>query len=219
MNSHHLQTEPELATLLAAGKPIEELPEIVRARALSRARVSMANPTPVRVAGPTGRRVLALAFAASAVLLVGVAGAVVAMRTFVPQPLPPSQPMSPRSVAPAPVLPPAAAETPAVLPQAPIPTKHATRPATPSESYTAELELLHRAQAAYAGRDFASALAVVAEHRRRFPNGRLAEEREALRVRALIGAGRSSEARAAAASFAERFPRSVLLPKLSPASK
>lgn len=219
MNSHHLQSEPELEALLAAGKPIDELPEIVRARALSRARASMANPTPVRVAGPTGRRILALAFAASAVLLVGVAGAVVALRTFVPQPLPPAPPISPHSVAPAPVLPPAAPEIPALAPPAPIPSRHATRPATPSESYTAELELLHRAQTAYAGRDFASALAVVAEHRRRFPNGRLTEEREALRVRALTGAGRSNEARAAAAAFAERFPRSVLLPKLSPAAK
>jgi outer membrane protein assembly factor BamD (BamD/ComL family) len=88
-----------------------------------------------------------------------------------------------------------------------------------SESYAAELELLQRAQAAYAGRDFTDALTVVAEHRRRFPNGRLTEEREALRVRALKGAGRTNESRAAAASFAARFPRSVLLPRLSPESK
>jgi hypothetical protein len=219
MNSHNTQPEPELQTLFATGKEIQELPDIVRARALSRARASMENPAPLQVARPTGRRVLALAFAASTILLVGVAGAVVAIRTFTPQALPSAQPISPRHVTPAPTLPTAAPQATVVVPQAPIPSKHTVRPATPTESYTAELELLHRAQAAYAGRDFTSALAVVAEHRRRFPNGRLAEEREALRVRALGGAGRTSEARAAAASFAERFPRSVLLPKLGPEAK
>lgn len=219
MNPYHLQTEPELQALLAAGKEIQKLPDIVRARALSRARVLMENVTPLRVGGHAKRRVLALAFAASTILLVGVAGAVVAIRTLAPQPSPPAQPIPPRTLLPAPVLPPTAPAAPAVLPPIPVPSKHTARPATPTESYTAELELLHRAQAAYAGHDFTSALAVVAEHRRRFPNGRLAEEREALRVRALIGAGRTSEARSAASAFAERFPRSVLLPKLSPESK
>jgi hypothetical protein len=42
----------------------------------------------------------------------------------------------------------------------------------------------------------------------------LAEERDALRIRALVGAGRTPEARRAAAAFANRFPRSVLLPRL-----
>jgi len=220
MNSYHLQTDPELEALLASGKEIQKLPDIVRARALSRARISTETVTPLRVTGRTGRRVLALAFAASAILLVGVAGAVVAIRTLAPPASPPpAQPISPRTVVPTPVLPPAIPAAPAVVPQAPIPAKHTVRPATPTESYTAELELLHRAQADYAGHDFASALAVVAEHRRRFPNGRLAEEREALRVRALIGAGRTSEARSAAAAFAERFPRSVLLPRLTPEAK
>ena len=59
------------------------------------------------------------------------------------------------------------------------------RPITAQESYAAELALLQRAQVAYAGRDFPGALALVAEHARQFPNGRLAEEREALRVRSL----------------------------------
>jgi hypothetical protein len=74
--------------------------------------------------------------------------------------------------------------------------------------------LLRRAHAAYAGRDFASALGLAAEHARRFPNGVLAEQRDALRVRSLAGAGRTSEARGAAKAFASRFPRSVLLPQI-----
>ena len=79
------------------------------------------------------------------------------------------------------------------------------------ESYAAELELLRRAHAAYGGGDFANALRLLATHARRFPNGRLSEEREALRVRALSSSGQGDSARRAARAFADRFPRSVLL--------
>ena len=59
----------------------------------------------------------------------------------------------------------------------------------------------------------------VAEHGRRFPNGRLAEEREALRVRSLAHAGRGDEARRALASFGKRFPHSAFLPRLQEAAR
>jgi hypothetical protein len=218
MNPSNLQREPELDVLLTAGKPIEQVPDLVRARALARARASMEGAAAARLpATPRGsRRVLSLAIAASLVLVAGVAGAVVAIRTLVPQALPPAPVLKQHVVAPAPVAPAEPAMQPTVV--APAPSKRPARPSIVSESYAAELELLQRAQAAYAGRAFKDALTVVAEHRRRFPNGRLAEEREALRVRALSGAGRTSEARAAAAAFAERFPRSVLLPRLTPES-
>jgi outer membrane protein assembly factor BamD (BamD/ComL family) len=80
-----------------------------------------------------------------------------------------------------------------------------------ADSYTAELALLRRAHAAYGSHDFTAALRLLAEHGSRFPNGRLAEEREALRVRALSGSGLNEAARVAAHSFAARFPHSVLL--------
>jgi hypothetical protein len=67
---------------------------------------------------------------------------------------------------------------------------------------------------AHATSDFPGALALVAEHSRRFPKGRLAEEREALRVRSLIGSQRMDEARRAIAEFEVRFPRSVFLSRL-----
>ena len=54
--------------------------------------------------------------------------------------------------------------------------------------------------------------ALAAEHARRFRDGPLAEECEALRVESLLAAGHASEARRAAVAFAKRFPRSVLLP-------
>jgi hypothetical protein len=55
---------------------------------------------------------------------------------------------------------------------------------------------------------------VVARHAHRFPNGRLSEEREAFRIRSLVGSGQTDEGRRAVTAFARRFPRSVLLPRL-----
>jgi hypothetical protein len=75
-----------------------------------------------------------------------------------------------------------------------------------------ELRVLEPARVAVARGEFAKAMRPIAEHARRFKEGRLAEEREALRVKALAGLGRSEEARRAAAAFASRFPRSPLLP-------
>jgi hypothetical protein len=62
--------------------------------------------------------------------------------------------------------------------------------------------------------DWAAAWTAIEEHRRRYPNGQLAEEREALRVETLAAMGRSDEARGAARAFAERFPESVLLARV-----
>ena len=102
----------------------------------------------------------------------------------------------------------------AQLPPAPI---AAQAPAAPSRGEAAreELRLLRQARAAVARTDFAAALPPLTEHARRFKDGRLAEEREALRVKALAGLGRTDEARRAAAAFKARFPRSVLLPIVS----
>jgi hypothetical protein len=86
---------------------------------------------------------------------------------------------------------------------------------SPMEADRVELRLLRKARVAVARGDFATALSPLAEHARRFKNGRLAEEREALRVKALAGLGRTEEARRAAAAFRARFPRSVLRPAVS----
>jgi hypothetical protein len=71
------------------------------------------------------------------------------------------------------------------------------------------------ARAAVARQDFAAALVPIGEHARRFKGGRLTEEREALRVKALSGLGRTEEARHAANAFETRFPNSVLQPAVS----
>jgi hypothetical protein len=95
-------------------------------------------------------------------------------------------------------------------PPAVAPSDRSARGGSPTAPEEAELKLLTRAHAAYARRDFTRALNLVAEHSRRYPQGHLAEQREALRVRSLVGAGRGAEARQAALAFARRFPNSVL---------
>jgi hypothetical protein len=80
----------------------------------------------------------------------------------------------------------------------------------PDESKTNERSLLGAARSAVADGDFAEALVPIGEHARRFESGLLAEEREALRVKALSGLGQAEEARRVAAAFEQRFPNSVL---------
>jgi hypothetical protein len=103
-----------------------------------------------------------------------------------------------------------------VLPEAAPTVEPPPAPVAPSRAALAreELQLLQRARRAMAGRDFAAALAPLAEHARRFKDGRLAEEREALRVKALAGLGRTREARRVLTTFEARFPRSPLVPAL-----
>ena len=77
-----------------------------------------------------------------------------------------------------------------------------------------ELALLARARQADARGEHAKVLSLVAEHAQKYPGGRLSEEREVLRVKALVGLGRAEQARQAAARFRRQFPRSVLLHKV-----
>lgn len=56
-----------------------------------------------------------------------------------------------------------------------------------------------------------SALAPLATHAARFPQGVLAEEREALRIRALARLGRNAEAQAVLAAMRANYPHSFLL--------
>jgi len=110
---------------------------------------------------------------------------------------------------------------PAVIANHSTPREVAPRGATPREGLPDELRLLAPAREALARRDFGPALAALNEHARRFREGRLVEEREALRVKALTGLGRVTEARAAAAAFRQRFPHSAVLPAIggSPAGE
>jgi hypothetical protein len=83
-----------------------------------------------------------------------------------------------------------------------------------SQARLEELRLLVRARKADARGEYLSVLSVLAEHERGFPSGRLSEEREVLRVKAMVGLGRTGEARQVGANFRRQFPQSVLLHKV-----
>ena len=106
----------------------------------------------------------------------------------------------------------------------PAPTVGARRPAAatveperpsppapePAEGLAApelEVRLLGRAQGLL-GTDPSAALDLLEEHRRRFPDGVHVQERERFAIEALLHLDRGDEARARAAAFAERWPRS-----------
>lgn len=73
-----------------------------------------------------------------------------------------------------------------------------------------EATLLRRARSALKSGDASAALALVAEHARRFPDGRLAEEIAVLRIAALCEGGRHEAGRAAADAFLAAHPSSPL---------
>jgi hypothetical protein len=219
------ELEPELEAFLAH-RPIERrVPPGLRARVLARGRLIAAAggaipPAPLErslsVPAMRGRHSVRIAVAASIAVAAAAAGAVAALHV---RSAPAPQMIAPPSVS-VPPTPPVEPAVPRAEPAPAAARPHPGRTAPKGDPFAAELELLQRAHTAYTRRDFSVALALVAEHARRFPRGRLAEQREALRVRSLAGAGRADDARRAAAEFAAQFPRSVLLPRVagSPAS-
>ena len=205
-----------VGALLERGRKIPAIPDSVRARTLDRARLSMGSISREQDAGAAVVRSRGLAMALGAVVafVVGAAVAAVALRNGEPErpaavPPPPQQVEQVACATPVPSPPTSSIVAPE--PSAAPKRQPAERPISPRESYAAELRVLQRAQAAYRTQDFATTLRLVAEHQRRFPNGRLAQEREALRVKALKGAGREKEASQAASSFEAEYPRSPLL--------
>ena len=208
---------PDVRALLAHEREVPPLPTATRARAIARARAALvagvdrsATPAPVR--SPRWA-----AAAALFCILGGAAGAAAyQFRAYIapgPEIHPIAAPVKAvatvRPVAPAGIF--EEAPTPSVAPERPVLLK--------ADAARAELRLLRQARAAVAREDYAFALRPIAEHAHRFKDGRLSEEREALRVKSLAGLGRTDDARRAATAFRARFPRSVLLSavsKLSP---
>lgn len=222
MNLRKGQPRSVMDVLLDRNRSLPKISDSVRARVLARARATSALDDPelehTRAMPIVRRRGLAMALAAVVACGVGAAGAGVLLRnrpvaappTAAPPAAPTSSAIVDQASCAAPVAPPPA-QTAAPQPSVAPTPQRAERALSAQESYAAELALLQGAQAAYSDRSFATALHLVAEHARRFPNGRLAEEREALRVKALSGAGRQKDADKAASAFSERFPRSALL--------
>jgi hypothetical protein len=207
----------EIRALLDQERAIPAQPAVVRARAVARARAALAaglvvapvEPPPLPARSPWAASV-ALACAVSAAVNVAayqIHAHFARMSASVAGP-----------AVPVPAL--VVADTKAPAARAIVaPTDAALLASTVTSpprgkrvsSDRSELRLLSRARAAVARTDFAAALPLIAEHARRFRDGRLAEEREALRVGALAGLGRDEEARHAASAFRARFPQSVLV--------
>jgi len=211
--------------LFEAERQLVPEPEAIRRRVVSRARAAVSSGNlPGRTLDARPLRAFPLGKAAAAiVLLVGLTAA--AYELGYRQSKVPTKVVVP-SVAPVPPTVPAPAEATALtesssepLPPPPRrPTKSrplpAAAPTAAVDAYASELRLLRPAQMALGQSSFADALALVDEHQRRFPMGHLAEEREALRVKALLGLDRREEARRAVAAFRVRFPNSALLARI-----
>lgn len=236
MRYHDARLEPELEALLAPRKVERQAPPEVRARAIARAQalVAAGGWAPARAsersAAPLrwGWGPFKVALLASVAVAAGAIGTVIApgnrRADSAPREVPAQPSARARELPSAATGEPSAtiADPPLLIP--PPAVANQPRPshaAAEGDPFAAELDLLSRAQAAYTRHDFSRALALVGEHTRRFPSGHLAEEREALRARSLVGSGRDEEGQRAAASFARRFPRSVLLPRVgeSPSGK
>jgi hypothetical protein len=209
---------PELEALLAPHRALVPLAPAIEARAVARAAAAAAE-SPVQGAGRVSSRPRwVFAAAAGAVLALGAAAYAARAWIGVPSSGAPARvaPIaSPRAREPSPAV---VSVTPEVEPPptiAPRVPPHARRAS--GKTYAApvptnaELQLLRTARQDVTRGDFARALTVIEEHVRRFRNGGLVEEREALRVKSLAGLRRHEEARRAAVAFHARFPHSVFL--------
>jgi len=169
------------------------------------------------LAGATGKILLAAALAAA------FGGGVAVGRASAPSPA--ASPASSSSVAtasradaPSPMLSPPeggppSIEASALPPAPPVPSAVSTAPRTPPTDTSGDLakeqELVDTARGALARGRAAEAMVATERHAARFPNGALAEERDALAVQALALDGRIDEARLRAARFTAKYPRSI----------
>ena len=205
----------DLRSLFEQERQIATVPQSVRARMLSRAQAALRAPQYELAPQPTPRSPARIpwAMAAGLVCLASAAGGAAAYEIVArthgsvttAAPSPRSVSLGDEEIA---------AIDRAVDPPVEVaPSGTSARPR--ADMGREELRVLEPARVAVARGEFAKAMRPIAEHARRFEEGRLAEEREALRVKALSGLGRTEEARRAAAAFASRFPRSPLLPAIS----
>jgi len=106
-------------------------------------------------------------------------------------------------------------------PEARVTIVPSTVPASPApapiktSSIKDELDLLRQAQQRLNGGYAEEALSMLESHQRGHPDGRLKQERMAVRVFALCKAGRRAEARAAARRFLAEAPSSPLAPRVA----
>jgi hypothetical protein len=90
----------------------------------------------------------------------------------------------------------------------------APRTSRSTQDLEGEARLLEQADADLRRGDANAALARLADHAAKYPDGALREEREGVRVVALCRAGRAAEGKAAAERFFARAPRSTLAARI-----
>jgi hypothetical protein len=116
------------------------------------------------------------------------------------------------------------AESPAPAPERAAPKAPSKTPGATSDTSSAlsrapaaappsETSLLRDARLALNG-DPAGALALTEQHRREYPNGGLAQEREVIAITALARLGRTSEARSRAERFRSSYPTSPYIDRV-----
>jgi len=185
----------DMEALFAAERALPSYRSELRERALSRARLE--RPHQVAPSAPWSWRRQVLAVAGVLLALVSVAAAAFQLRESRERAARLSPVVSPVGNAP----PPASSQAGA----------RSAETSLGAEQYRRELRILEPARRAFARGDFAAVVRAADEHERAFPSGGLAEERDALRVRALFRQNRVAEARRAAAAFRKKFPNSAVL--------
>ncbi len=215
--------------MLANERTIAPEPEAFRKRAVERARAELAcrprTDLPDSPRLSRSRRITVAVAAAASVMLVALCAVAVraAYRSGLGDQVPPAITSSPEpGVLDSQIAAALPDKLPEVCPAVATPSERSSKAkvsgraktAKDSETYAIEFKMLQPAYHAVARHDFTSALTAIAEHQQRFASGQLAEEREALRVKALLGLGRRAEAQQATVAFRERFPRSVLLRRI-----
>lgn len=228
MNREHLNPNPSvIESLLAMERELVAESESLRERVLERARAALPRNPRLQPAAfaPRLRRLRIREMAFAAVALSAVCAAAYYLGYQVRSGAGTAQLEIP--VAEAPGVVPLVSAIPAVsstvttaekTPADALPAKAkpagATKSVTDTEAYAIELRVLQPARQAVARHDYTAALGAISEHQRRFASGKLTEEREALRVKALLGLGRVAEAQRAGAAFRARFPHSALIGRI-----
>jgi hypothetical protein len=147
-----------------------------------------------------------------------------------PVPTRTSPPLPPEVIPTAPSLPPSLpqaspkTEAPIAKPQTSVAAAPATaivhapsaQPSSPGSTLSAEISAIDQAKRALASGEAGEALRQVDAYRSVFPKGILSAEASALRVEALVRAGRRDEARAELARLRAGHPDSPLLENLGP---
>lgn len=233
---HFDRGDSDVEMLLAAERDAPAEPQDLQNRILARAMLSLQHHAtmPLEVLSPSPRRLSFGLAAAAVVLLTGLCAAAFvagyksrsennaspgAEASSAPSGASPLVPVPSVVIALIPV--PASATSAPNNAEAAVSTSRARQTqaeratsGVSSEAFAAELQVLQPARQAVARGEYSSALGIIAEHHRLFPHGVLTEEREALRVKALVGLGRAAEAERAGAAFRKRFPRSALVGRI-----